>query len=97
MSLKAPPTANRMVPEEGNHRRTGFLAIGLPGGFCRKASKEQAHDDQEEAFRRPGARQLKVYGHDGLPVLSADGHQIPGWVTAPDALRAVSAPAGNGH
>jgi chloride channel protein, CIC family len=35
-------------------------------------------------------RQLEAYGHDGLPVLSADGHQIPGWVTAPDVLRAIS-------
>jgi chloride channel protein, CIC family len=34
-------------------------------------------------------RQLEVYGHDGLPVLSADGHQIPGWVTTPDVLRAI--------
>jgi chloride channel protein, CIC family len=35
-------------------------------------------------------RQLEVYGHDGLPVLSADGHQIPGWVTAPDVLAAIA-------
>jgi CIC family chloride channel protein len=35
-------------------------------------------------------RQLEVYGHDGLPVLSADGHQIPGWVTTPDVLRAIA-------
>ena len=35
-------------------------------------------------------RQLEVYGHDGLPVLSADGHQIQGWVTAPAVLRAIA-------
>ena len=35
-------------------------------------------------------RQLEVYGHDGLPVLSADGHQIQGWITAPDVLRAIA-------
>jgi Voltage gated chloride channel len=35
-------------------------------------------------------RQLEVYGHDGLPVLSADGHQIQGWVAAPDALAAIA-------
>jgi chloride channel protein, CIC family len=34
-------------------------------------------------------RQLEVYGHDGLPVLSAEGRQILGWVAAPDVLRAV--------
>ena len=26
------------------------------------------------------------------PVLSADGHQIQGWVTAPDVLRAIARP-----
>jgi hypothetical protein len=26
-------------------------------------------------------RQLEFHGRDGLPVLSADGHQIQGWVT----------------
>jgi CIC family chloride channel protein len=35
-------------------------------------------------------RQLEAYGPDGLPVLSSDGRQIPGWITAPDVLRAIS-------
>jgi CIC family chloride channel protein len=35
-------------------------------------------------------RQLEVYGRDGLPVLSADGHQVQGWVTSASLLRALS-------
>jgi len=35
-------------------------------------------------------RQLEIHGRDGLPVLSADGHQIQGWVTAPDVLRTIA-------
>ena len=35
-------------------------------------------------------RQLEIYGRDGLPVLSADGHQIQGWITAPGVLRAIA-------
>ncbi|HEY1618919.1 MAG TPA: TrkA C-terminal domain-containing protein, partial [Streptosporangiaceae bacterium] len=35
-------------------------------------------------------RQLEVYGHDGLPVLSADGRQVQGWITAPGVLRAIA-------
>jgi len=35
-------------------------------------------------------RQLEIYGRDGLPVLSADGRQIQGWVTAPAVLRAIA-------
>ena len=35
-------------------------------------------------------RQLGVYGHDGLPVLSADGEQVQGWVTGGSVLRAIA-------
>jgi CIC family chloride channel protein len=35
-------------------------------------------------------RQLEVYGRDGLPVLSADGHQVQGWVTNTGVLRALA-------
>jgi CIC family chloride channel protein len=35
-------------------------------------------------------RQLEVYGRDGLPVLSADGRQVQGWVTSASLLRALA-------
>jgi CIC family chloride channel protein len=35
-------------------------------------------------------RQLDVYGHDGLPVLSPDGQHIQGWVTGASVLRAIA-------
>ena len=35
-------------------------------------------------------RQIEVYGRDGLPVLSADGTQVAGWVTNTSVLRAVA-------
>jgi len=34
--------------------------------------------------------QLEVYGRDGLPVLSPDGHQLQGWVTSAGLLRALA-------
>jgi CIC family chloride channel protein len=34
-------------------------------------------------------RQLEVYGRDGLPVLSADGQRVDGWVTGASVLRAI--------
>ena len=40
-------------------------------------------------------RQLEVYGRDGLPVLSADGEQIQGWVTGASVLRAISRQLGS--
>jgi chloride channel protein, CIC family len=35
-------------------------------------------------------RQLEVYGRDGLPVLSADGRRVQGWVTNAGVLRALA-------
>ena len=35
-------------------------------------------------------RQLMIYGRDGLPVLSADGQHIHGWITNPGVLQAVA-------
>jgi len=35
-------------------------------------------------------RQLLVYGRDGLPVLSADGRQVQGWLTNAGVLQAVA-------
>jgi len=49
-------------------------------------------------------RQLAAYGRDGLPVLSADGRQVRGWITNTSVLQAVAseigaspAPAAGGH
>jgi chloride channel protein, CIC family len=39
-------------------------------------------------------RQLAVYGRDGLPVLSADGSQLRGWITNASVLRAVASRIG---
>ena len=35
-------------------------------------------------------RQLELYGRDGLPVISADGQQLQGWITSQNVLRAVA-------
>jgi chloride channel protein, CIC family len=40
-------------------------------------------------------RQLEVYGRDGLPVLSADGRQIEGWITNASVLRTVAGRIGS--
>jgi CIC family chloride channel protein len=35
-------------------------------------------------------RQLEVYGRDGLPVISPDGHHLEGWITSATVLRALA-------
>ena len=39
-------------------------------------------------------RQLAAYGRDGLPVLSADGQQVRGWITNASVLQAVASKIG---
>jgi CIC family chloride channel protein len=40
-------------------------------------------------------RQLEVYGRDGLPVISADGQRVEGWVTSTSVLRALARQLGD--
>ena len=35
-------------------------------------------------------RQLELYGRDGLPVISDDGHRLRGWLTSSNVLQAVA-------
>ena len=39
-------------------------------------------------------RQLAAYGRDGLPVLSADGREVRGWITNTSVLQAVASQIG---
>lgn len=39
-------------------------------------------------------RQLRAYGRDGLPVLSADGRQVRGWITNQSVLENVAGQIG---
>jgi Trk K+ transport system NAD-binding subunit len=39
-------------------------------------------------------RQLAAYGRDGLPVLSADGQHVRGWITNASVLQAVASKIG---
>jgi CIC family chloride channel protein len=51
------------------------------------------HDPQALFAGEPLAgalRQLALYGRDGLPVLSADGQQLQGWITSQNLVAAVA-------
>jgi CIC family chloride channel protein len=51
------------------------------------------HDPQILFASEPLAqalRQLALYGRDGLPVLSADGQQLQGWITSQNLIAAVA-------
>jgi chloride channel protein, CIC family len=80
--LPVPPAA--AASTEDGHAAPGKAA--LPGPVVYQADPQALFATESVA---QALRQLEVYGHDGLPVLSADGRQVPGWVTAPDVLRAI--------
>jgi CIC family chloride channel protein len=76
--LPVPPADGRSTAPDG---------AALPGPVSYQADPQALFATESVA---QALRQLEVYGHDGLPVLSADGHQIPGWVTASDVLAAIA-------
>jgi CIC family chloride channel protein len=59
----------------------------LPGPVTREYDPQVLFSNESVA---QALRQLEVYGHDGLPVLSPDGQQIEGWVTNASVLRSVA-------
>jgi chloride channel protein, CIC family len=80
--LPVPPPAPAGADADG----TAPDGAALPGPVIYQADPQALFATESVA---QALRQLEVYGHDGLPVLSADGRHIPGWVTAPDVLRAI--------
>ena len=82
-----PPAPANTAPAGPDGGRVAPDGATLPGPVIYQADPQAlfATESITQALR-----QLEVYGHDGLPVLSADGHQIPGWVTAPDVLAAIA-------
>jgi chloride channel protein, CIC family len=86
--LPIPPSTQASATSAGaDGGGTAPGAAALPGPVIYQADPQALFATESVA---QALRQLEVYGHDGLPVLSADGHQIPGWVTAPDVLRAIA-------
>ena len=66
-------------------RADGWADLAGPVTYQRAPQVLFAGEPLAEALR-----QLLVYGRDGLPVLSADGRQVQGWVTNNRVLQAVA-------
>ena len=74
--INLPETPGQARP--GITARTGDLEETEPQAVFATESLAQA------------LRQLEIYGRDGLPVLSADGRQVAGWVTSTSMLSAMA-------
>jgi chloride channel protein, CIC family len=85
--LPVPPTAPASA-------EAGAAAAGADGGTAALPGPVVYQADSQALFATESVaqalQQLEVHGHDGLPVMAADGRQIPGWITAPDVLAAIA-------
>jgi CIC family chloride channel protein len=83
--LPVPPAKSGNGAAAGNGTAPDWAALAGP--------VTERHDPQTLFGAEPvtqALRQLEAYGHDGLPVLSADGEQVQGWVTGGSVLRAIA-------
>ena len=76
----------------GDGGREGPDLAALPGPVTYRSDPQAvfASDSLAQALR-----QVEVYGRDGLPVLSADGRQVLGWITSESVLHAVAREIGS--
>ena len=59
----------------------------LPGPIAHQHHPQMLFADESLT---QALRQLELYGRDGLPVISADGQQLRGWITSQNVLQAVA-------
>ena len=67
---------------------------GAPGRTRRRARPRHPSPPPPDAVRQrvphPGAAPARALGRDGLPVISADGQHLQGWITGQNVLQAVA-------
>jgi CIC family chloride channel protein len=82
------------VPPAASGNGAEAAADGAAPGWAELAGPATERHDLQVLFGAESVmralRQLGAYGHDGLPVLSADGEQVQGWVTGGSVLRAIA-------
>jgi CIC family chloride channel protein len=87
-TAKGDGSDGRPVPGlNGTAAASGADLATLPGTVTHQRDPQAVFATESLA---QALRQLEVYGRDGLPVLSADGQQIAGWVTSSSVLRALA-------
>ena len=79
-----PPLA---APAASGGRQSRPAQADLPGPVTYQHEPQAVFAGESLA---QALRQLVVYGRDGLPVLSADGQQVTGWVTNNWVLQAIA-------
>jgi chloride channel protein, CIC family len=68
------------------------MATALPGPVTHERTPQALYATESLS---QALRQLILYGRDGLPVLSADGARVEGWVTNASAMHAIARDLGS--
>ncbi|HWG27277.1 MAG TPA: hypothetical protein VG296_24405, partial [Actinospica sp.] len=63
------------------------ITAALPGPITHESTPQALYASESLS---QALRQLMLYGRDGLPVLSADGARVEGWVTNASAIHAIA-------
>jgi CIC family chloride channel protein len=63
------------------------IASALPGPVTHERTPQALYASESLS---QALRQLMLYGRDGLPVLSADGNRVEGWITNASAIHAIA-------
>ena len=92
--VRGPHRRRRHAPLPGAaHHRTPATRPAGPGARRAARAGHPSHDPQvlfaSESLTQ-ALRQLELYGHDGLPVISDDGQYLQGWITSQNVLQAVA-------
>ncbi len=84
-----------MAVPEGHHHDTDGIpagAVPLPGRLMYQGDPQIVYAGESLTQT---LRQLKAHGRDGLPVLSADGRNVQGWITNHSVLQTLAAQIGS--
>ena len=92
--LKVTDAMHPLLPVPLPGGSDGTSTAGIAASLASAAGPVTRQLDPQAVFASESLgqalRQLEVYGRDGLPVISADGQQIEGWVTNTSVLQALA-------
>ncbi|HUZ34731.1 MAG TPA: chloride channel protein [Streptosporangiaceae bacterium] len=81
------PFAAPLTIASGPSGPPGPARVPLPGPVTHQRNPQVLFTGESLA---QALRQLELFGRDGLPVLSADGRHLQGWITSQNVLQAVA-------
>ena len=86
-AMRPLPAPLEVAVDERRPNSPEQIAAALPGPVTHERTPQALYASESLS---QALRQLMLYGRDGLPVLSADGARVEGWVTNASAIHAIA-------